>query len=160
MLRSVVMVVVRGFALIVSLVLFTATVGMLVGEPESEPEVVRTQSPLAPGSQAQGDVLPHERESFDFSQVESSAGTGLAERVADLSAMTHCNIRFQESARHLYAAGAVSRWTENAARGAVHAEALHSQSERGHISRGRDRIFGRGRDVAPGRASAVKALTR
>ena len=119
MLRRAVMLVVGSFALVVLLMLIDSTRDMLLGEPEPEiirPEIVRMQSAVAPGSQAQDDALPHERESFDFSQVDSAparpATGGLAERVADLSAMTDCNIRFQDSARILYAAGALFRWTE------------------------------------------------
>ncbi len=107
MLRIVGMIVVGGFVLIVSLVLFTATVGLLFGESESEPEVVSTQSPLAPGSQAQGDVLPHERESFDFSQVESSAtARKQPEPHGDTTALIRCPAQVERLSAYS------SRWTD------------------------------------------------
>ena len=51
MLRNIVMIAVGGVVLIVSLVLFTATVGILLGEPEPDvavPQVAATEQPELP----------------------------------------------------------------------------------------------------------------
>ena len=41
-------------------------------------------------------------------------GGGLADRLADVLAMTDCNIRLQDAARVMFYAGALNRWTETA----------------------------------------------
>ena len=64
---------------------FGLSIGCYVPEPPAENTQRRisdaarivnadgsTSSPIAPGSQAQGDVLPHKRESSDFSEIDIS----------------------------------------------------------------------------------------